>query len=196
MIGLAEASAALQKLAPKEFLAKVIRTADRWRLIDVDAAEPSQLAGKIFHTLGERELAWDYWTTPIDLHPAESRVRKLSAEIPAQFIAFDMLLWKGEPIHELPLEKRRKELERKAKRFMLSPYSRELKDAERWLAEGREYSTERGLDLWRVYGEAIRARLENSRMEEIFQGGLHEFIDEFIVDSNRLGAAVTEQYLM
>jgi tetratricopeptide (TPR) repeat protein len=70
---IAEASASLQKSAPKEFLAKVIRIADRWRLIDPDAPEPSQLAGKIFHTLGERELAWDYWTTPIDQHPAESK---------------------------------------------------------------------------------------------------------------------------
>jgi uncharacterized alpha-E superfamily protein len=43
---------------------------------------------------------------------------------------------------------------------------------------------------------AIRARLENCRMEEIFQSGLHEFIDEFIDSNNRLGAAVTEQYLM
>ena len=42
---------------------------------------------------------------------------------------------------------------------------------------------------------SIRARLENSRMEEIFQTGLHEFIGEFIADNNRLGAAITEQYL-
>ena len=55
------------------FIAKVIRTADRWRLLDADASEPSMLAGKILHTVGERELAWDYWTTPIDLHPAESK---------------------------------------------------------------------------------------------------------------------------
>ena len=41
----------------------------------------------------------------------------------------------------------------------------------------------------------VRARLENSRMDEIFQRGLHEFISEFIADNNRLGAAVTEQYL-
>ena len=67
------------------------------------------------------------------LHPAESRVRKLSAEIPAQFVAFDILLWKGEPLHKLPLEKRRKELERKAKRFTISPYTANKKDAERWL---------------------------------------------------------------
>ena len=43
---------------------------------------------------------------------------------------------------------------------------------------------------------AIRARLENSRMEEIFKEGLHEFIDEFINHNNELGAAITEQYLM
>jgi uncharacterized alpha-E superfamily protein len=43
---------------------------------------------------------------------------------------------------------------------------------------------------------AVRARIENSRMEEIFQTGLHEFISDFIGDNNRLGAAITEQYLM
>src|ERR1700724_2230284 len=43
---------------------------------------------------------------------------------------------------------------------------------------------------------AIRARIENSRMEEIFKEGLHEFIDEFINDNNELGAAISEQYLM
>ena len=42
----------------------------------------------------------------------------------------------------------------------------------------------------------VRARLENSRMEEIFQQGMHEFIGEFIESNNRLGAAITEQYLM
>src|SRR6187431_3811347 len=36
---------------------------------------------------------------------------------------------------------------------------------------------------------AVRARLENSRMEEIFQQGMHEFIGEFISSNNRLGAA-------
>jgi uncharacterized alpha-E superfamily protein len=43
---------------------------------------------------------------------------------------------------------------------------------------------------------AVRARLENSRMEEIFQGGLHEFIDVFVADNNRLGATIAQQYLM
>src|SRR5262247_733494 len=41
----------------------------------------------------------------------------------------------------------------------------------------------------------IRTRLQNSRMDGIFQRGLHEFIGEFIVENNRLGALVTEQFL-
>jgi uncharacterized alpha-E superfamily protein len=43
---------------------------------------------------------------------------------------------------------------------------------------------------------AIRTRIENSRMEEIFQAGLHEFISGFIADNNRLGSAIAEQYLL
>src|SRR5829696_6954863 len=42
----------------------------------------------------------------------------------------------------------------------------------------------------------IRTRIENSRMDEIFQTGLHEFIGEFIADNNRLGAAIADQYLV
>jgi len=41
----------------------------------------------------------------------------------------------------------------------------------------------------------IRTRIENSRMDEIFQHGLHEFIGEFVADNNRLGSAITQQYL-
>jgi len=46
------------------------------------------------------------------------------------------------------------------------------------------------------HARAIRTRLQNSRMEEIFQGGLHEFIEEFVADNNALGAAVSSQYLI
>lgn len=43
---------------------------------------------------------------------------------------------------------------------------------------------------------AVRTRLQNSRMDGIFQSGLHEFIGGFIADNNRLGAAIAEQYLV
>src|SRR5919201_413629 len=48
----------------------------------------------------------DFDALQLRLHPAESRVRKLSAEIPAEFVAFDLLVWKGEPVWEQPLERR------------------------------------------------------------------------------------------
>jgi ATP-dependent DNA ligase len=77
--------------------------------------------------------ALDFDAMQTRLHPAESRIRKLSGEIPAQFIAFDILLWDGEPVWKLPLEERRAELERLAKGFTLSPATRKLADARGWL---------------------------------------------------------------
>src|SRR6476646_4799744 len=67
------------------------------------------------------------------LHPAESRIKRLSAEIPADYVAFDLLVWKGSPVWKQPLEKRRRELEQKAKKFRLSPATRDLKQAANWL---------------------------------------------------------------
>ncbi|MEA2992541.1 MAG: hypothetical protein QOD40_1461 [Alphaproteobacteria bacterium] len=43
---------------------------------------------------------------------------------------------------------------------------------------------------------SLRTRLQNSRIEEVFQRGLHEFISDFIDANNRLGAAIAEQYLL
>jgi len=67
------------------------------------------------------------------LHPAESRIKKLSAEIPARFIAFDVLLWNGEPLHKRPLSERRKFLETNVKGFELSETTRDVAKAQMWL---------------------------------------------------------------
>jgi len=45
------------------------------------------------------------------LHPAESRVRKLSKETPAELMVFDLLELDGESLTDLPLRQRRKHLE-------------------------------------------------------------------------------------
>ena len=81
----------------------------------------------------ERGGVLDFDAMQTRLHPAESRVRKLSAEIPASFIAFDVLVWKGEEIWRKPLSKRRADLERKAKRFTLSPATTDRDEALGWL---------------------------------------------------------------
>lgn len=38
-------------------------------------------------------------------------------------------------------------------------------------------------------------RLSSERIEHVFGGGLHEFVEEFIATNNALGAAIAEQYL-
>jgi ATP-dependent DNA ligase len=81
----------------------------------------------------DRDGVLDFDAMQTRLHPAESRINKLSAEIPARFIAFDLLVWKGVAISERPLAERRKELERKAKRFSLSPATRDRDEALGWL---------------------------------------------------------------
>jgi ATP-dependent DNA ligase len=80
-----------------------------------------------------RDGKLDFDAMQMRLHPAESRVRKLSAEIPATFVAFDLLLWNGEPVHEQPIEKRRHELERVAKGLRLSPVTEDVEEARCWL---------------------------------------------------------------
>jgi uncharacterized alpha-E superfamily protein len=42
---------------------------------------------------------------------------------------------------------------------------------------------------------SMRTRLQSSDMKRIFQTGLHEFIGDFIVENNRLGTAISQQYL-
>ncbi|MGH3049923.1 MAG: ATP-dependent DNA ligase, partial [Gaiellaceae bacterium] len=80
-----------------------------------------------------REGALDFDAMQMRLHPAESRVRKLSGEIPATFVAFDLLLWKGKPVHERPIEKRRAELERVGAGFRLSPVAADVEQGRDWL---------------------------------------------------------------
>lgn len=69
---LAMAMTMLESGVPKDFLARVIRAADRWRSLDPDNAEVCQLTSRILQVLGAKDLAWDYVTTPIGLKPNEA----------------------------------------------------------------------------------------------------------------------------
>ena len=81
----------------------------------------------------ERDGALDFDAMQLRLHPAESRIRRLAAETPATFIAFDILLWDGMAIHDRPLAERRLELEQRASEFTLSPQTTDRSLAQRWL---------------------------------------------------------------
>jgi ATP-dependent DNA ligase len=80
-----------------------------------------------------RDGALDFDAMQTRLHPAESRINRLSAEIPAEFVVFDVLVWDGEAVWKLPLEERRARVEA-LEGFRISPATRDLAEAQGWLA--------------------------------------------------------------
>jgi len=78
------------------------------------------------------------------IHPAASRVLKLSKESPATFIVFDLLVdEKGKSLVSLPLQARREQLERFAKKYFsknksirLSPVAKDVSVARKWFHMG------------------------------------------------------------
>ncbi len=105
------------------------------------------------------------------LHPAESRIRKLSVATPARLVLFDMLAADGAPLMDLPLTRRRAALDAfgKAasipKRLIVSPYTRDRKRAETWLSEsggGTDGVVAKALDG--LYTSGIRSMVKVKRL--------------------------------
>lgn len=78
------------------------------------------------------------------LHPAESRIERLSQETPETLIVFDCLLRKSrQPLLADSFEERRAELERFFRKvddhegLTLTPFTRDLRSAKKWLT-GRQ----------------------------------------------------------
>src|SRR5437763_1454008 len=96
------------------------------------------LDGEIVVPAGD---AYDFDALLQRIHPAASRVKKLAAETPARFIAFDLLAAEdGRSLLAIALQERRKRLEAFARRQLkrnpgieLSPLTRDPAEAERWL---------------------------------------------------------------
>jgi ATP-dependent DNA ligase len=71
------------------------------------------------------------------LHPAESRIQFLAQEIPANFVAFDLLAEDDEKLLPLPLAERRDRLESLAgKKLELTPLTGDPEKAQEWLHTG------------------------------------------------------------
>jgi len=69
---LAESMVTLKIRPPADFLAKVVKAADRWRALDPESNDACNTAAWILQRLGEKELAWDYLTTPVAHKPSEA----------------------------------------------------------------------------------------------------------------------------
>jgi ATP-dependent DNA ligase len=79
----------------------------------------------------------DFDALQMRLHPAASRVARLSKETPASFVAFDLLAAGGKSTMELPQGERRARLERLLGKtrspLHLTPVTRDRAEAEQWL---------------------------------------------------------------
>ena len=71
------------------------------------------------------------------IHPAESRINRLAAETPADFVAFDVLAVGDRPVADRPMIDRRRELVdtvRSNERVRITPASTDRAQAEKWFS--------------------------------------------------------------
>jgi ATP-dependent DNA ligase len=124
--------------------------------------------------------AYSFDALQMRLHPAESRIRQLSIEIPARLMLFDMLIdADGNRVMDAPLLQRRQALEAYASaqahdRLCLSRYTRNRGQASRWLedaAEGTDGVVAKRLDEPYVPGEREMVKVKRVRTAECVVGG-------------------------
>lgn len=146
----------------------------------------SELAAKRFVLDGELVIEIDgrlaFDALQMRLHPAASRIRKLSVETPARLIVFDMLAAPDGPvILDEPLQHRRHRLEafmgevELAKRFVLSSATTDLAAAEAWLRDAGHGATDGVVakELTRAYepGERAMIKVKQLRTADCVVGG-------------------------
>lgn len=115
------------------------------------------------------------------LHPAESRVRKLSSETPATLMLFDLLFdTHGRSLLERPFEQRRTALENffdslpSSEGLVLTPYTREQRVAQKWLNEAGgalDGVIAKRLDIAYIPGERAMLKVKRLRTADCVIGG-------------------------
>jgi ATP-dependent DNA ligase len=116
------------------------------------------------------------------LHPAASRIRRLSQETPARLILFDMLVdADGSQLGGLPLTERRTALEAFAEKasiagkLIVTPCTRDLAEATQWLDDfhhdGRDGVVAKRLDGKYLSGERAMIKVKRLRTADCVVGG-------------------------
>jgi ATP-dependent DNA ligase len=132
------------------------------------------------------------------IHPAASRVAKLSHDHPAQFVLFDQLADdRGRSLVDQPFAKRRATLESFVAKYMkgnpafaLSPATQEIPVARRWLKTMRgqlDGLVAKRLDLPYLSGERAMQKIKNLRTADCVIGGFRYLAKEKLVGSLLLG---------
>jgi ATP-dependent DNA ligase len=132
------------------------------------------------------------------LHPAESRVRKLAAASPAILILFDCLHDGCDNLAPEPLAMRRDRLERlfaklgKTPGLRLSPYTRDRREAKRWLDRSGGFLdgiVAKRLDEAYQAGERAMLKVKRLRTADCVVGGFR-----YATDSNEVGSLLLGLY--
>ena len=134
------------------------------------------LDGELIIPVGDA-LSFD--ALQLRLHPAESRVRKLANETPAELMAFDLLELSGKPLTQEPLSERRRALEKflqknKAPGLYLSPATRDRSAALEWLHRSGgalDGVIAKRLDLEYRPGERAMIKVKQQRTADCVVGG-------------------------
>jgi ATP-dependent DNA ligase len=131
------------------------------------------------------------------LHPAESRITKLSNQTPAILILFDILVTPdGEALVDAPLTRRREALERffeavkDEPSLRLSPYTRDAGEAKKWLARAGgalDGVIAKRLEGPYVPGERAMLKVKRMRTADCVVGGFRYEQGSELVGSLLLG---------
>nr|NUR37984.1 ATP-dependent DNA ligase [Sphingomonas sp.] len=150
------------------------------------------LDGEVIIPLGD---ALSFEALQMRLHPAESRVRRLAAETPAELMAFDLLEQDGKSLADLPLSERREQLEKFMKKnavdgLLLSPMTRDRDTALRWLERSGGaldgVIAKRADQEYRV-GERAMIKVKQQRSADCVVGGFRYADKKKVVGSLLLG---------
>ena len=130
----------------------------------------------------------DFDMLQMRIHPAESRIRKLSKETPASFIAFDLLAEGEEDLRRTPFADRRARLERALRKaadpaegaprrtqVLLTPQTAEREEAEAWF-EGLSHLGVEGVvakqpDLVYRPGDRAMVKVKHVKTADCVVGG-------------------------
>ena len=133
------------------------------------------------------------------LHPAESRIRKLSIETPARLTLFDMLVdARGRRVLAAPLVERRSALEAFIashsvdRGIGISRYTRSARQAQRWLddaIEGTDGIVAKPLDAPYLPGERAMVKVKRIRTADCVVGGFR-----YAAHSRQIGSLLLGLY--
>jgi len=128
---------------------------------------------------GPRGLDFD--SLQLRIHPAASRVNKLSKEIPASFVAFDLLAQGDDDLRGRGYDERRALLEQALKQdhqIFLTPQTRSLEEAKRWFVEyegaGMDGIIAKVASVAYMPGERVMVKVKHHRTVDCVVGGYRE----------------------